>query len=180
MRLARLERNSTQIWAGEPRGWSRRQTPRAARPWSSRPSCRLTMLQTTGRVGLLPARVAVRTAMSTSRTPEPGGAPRRSSLKSGTLLFLRSTVEVVVASSSHAIEQPAPAQPKEPAVASPDESPGTSCWMPCDSHLCLATQAACLQCPVGCVQRPRHQLPFNAQVWRSAACPHGDPSSELR
>jgi hypothetical protein len=112
--------------------------------------------------------------------PRAGGAPHRSSPKSGTLLFLCSTVEVVVASSSHAIEQPAPAQPKEPAVASPDASPGTSCWMPCDSHLCLATQAACLQCPVGCVQRPRHQLPFNAQVWRSAACPHGDPSSELR
>ena len=115
-----------------------------------------------------------------SHPAEPGGAPRRSSLKSGTLLFLRSTVEVVVASSSHAIEQPAPAQPNEPAVASPDASPGTSCCMPCDSHLCLATQAACPQCPVICVQRPRHQLPFTLQVRRSAECHHGDPSSELR
>ncbi len=94
--------------------------------------------------------------------------------------FLRSTVEVVVASSSHGIEQPVLAQPNELAVASPDASPGTSCCMPCDSHLCLATQAACLQCPVACVQRPRHQLPFNLQVRRSMARPHGDPSSELR
>ena len=62
-------------WAGEPRrAWSRRQSPRRplvrATPSSClRPSCRPNMLQTTGRAGLLPARVFVRMATSTSRTP---------------------------------------------------------------------------------------------------------------
>jgi hypothetical protein len=66
---------------------------------------------------------------------------------SETLRFVCRRVEVVVASSSHGIEEPAPAQPNEPVVASPDASAGTSCCrMPGDSQFFVA-QAACLQCP---------------------------------
>ena len=102
-----------------------------------------------------------------SHPAEPGGAPHRSSLKSGTLLFLRSTVEVVVASSSHGIEQPAPAQPNKCASESPDASSGTPCCMPCDIR------------PSQTVLRPIHG-PSTSQVRRSTVCPRGDPSSELR
>ncbi len=59
-------------------------------------------------------------------------------------LFWHRAVEVVVASSLQGIEEPAPAQPNDPFVASPDASAGNSCRLPCDAHLSLATQAACL------------------------------------
>ncbi len=136
----RVERNSIQIWAGEPRGWSRRQSPRrplvrAARPSSSRPSCRSTMLQTTGRAGLLPVHVTGKRARSASRTSQVPHA-LDCEMREGTLRFVRRTVEVVVASSSHGIDQ-APARLNEPASESPDASSGTPCCMHCGSAVFL-------------------------------------------
>ena len=74
-------------------------------------------------------------ATSTSHIPEPHV---HSNVITGTLLFVRSTVEVVVDSHSFGIEEPASAQPNELVVASPDQTPkspnpdsdasaGTSC-----------------------------------------------------
>jgi hypothetical protein len=68
-------------------------------------------------------------------------SPMRSSLKSGTFLFLRRAVEVVLASSSDGIEEPAPAQPTAPSLASPGASAGNSCSVPCEAHFSLATLA---------------------------------------
>ena len=72
--------------------------------------------------------------------------PMGSIVTSGTLRFECRAVEVVVASSSHGIEEPAPAPPNKPAVASPDASSGISCCMSCDLPFSLATQAACPPC----------------------------------
>ncbi len=67
-------------------------------------------------------------------------SPMRSSLKRGTFLFLRRAVEVG-ASSSDGIEEPAPAQPTAPSLASPGASAGNSCSVPCEAHFSLATLA---------------------------------------
>ncbi len=102
----------------------------------------------------------------------------RSIAKCDILSFACRAVEVRVASASHGIEEPAPAQPNETAVASPAAFSGTSRCMPCDLHPWLHL-AACPQCRAHPLLRPLHGLSI-LQVRRSTVRAHGDPSSELR
>ena len=78
----------------------------------------------------------------------PPKRPMRSSVICGTLRFVCRTVEVVVASSSHGIEElaPQPNCPNKPAAASLDASAGISGGMAYSSP--WLTQAACPQCRV--------------------------------
>jgi hypothetical protein len=68
----------------------------------------------------------------------PPERPMRSIVKGGKghYVFVRRTVEVVVASSSHGID-PAPARPNERASESADASSGTPCCMHCGSAIFL-------------------------------------------
>ncbi len=70
--------------------------------------------------------------LGTSRAPHALDCEMREE----TLRFVRRTVEVVVASSSHGID-PAPARPNERASESPDASSGTPCCMHCGSAVFL-------------------------------------------